>query len=89
MMGTVGGEPKKIITNISVTMSYDFVNLMAILHCDANAGRLRTKGDAVHKRDELIHAKRDADKPAETAADASIAQAEPANSQGNNGIDVD
>ena len=93
MMGTVAGEPKKIITNISVTMSHDFVNLMAILHGDANAGRLRTKGDAVHKRDELINAKRGevihADTPAETAADASIAQAEPACSQGKNGIDID
>ena len=87
-MGTVGGEPKKIITNISVTMSHDFVNIMAILHGDAKAGRFSTKGDAVHKRDEIIHAEHRFLSGPPTTPEGEV-QAETAASQGTGGTDVD
>ena len=86
MMGTVDGISKKIITNISVTMSHNFADLMAILQAEARDGRFSTKADAVRKRDELIKAKPADEVQAETAAPpagevTSIAQAETADSQ--------
>ena len=54
MMGTVAGEPSKIITNISCIMSHDFSKLMQQLLKEANEGAFKTKKQAVLRRDQLI-----------------------------------
>ena len=54
MMGSVDGEPKKIIANISVGMSFQFSSHMQTLLSEAKSGAFSTKGDAVRRRDELI-----------------------------------
>ena len=54
MMGTVAGEPKKIITNISCVMSHMFIELMKKLLQEANEGAFTTKGQAVLRRDDLL-----------------------------------
>ena len=54
MMGTVGDEPKKIVTNISVQMSHHFTTIMQQLLKEANEGRFATKNEAVQRRDHLL-----------------------------------
>jgi len=54
LMGTVAGAPNKFVTNITVRMSADFKKHMETILSEAEAGRFRTKKDAVTRRDELI-----------------------------------
>ena len=53
LMGTVAGAPNKFVTNITVRMSEYFKEHMDTILSEAEAGRLRTKKDAVTRRDEL------------------------------------
>ena len=87
MMGTVNGEAKQIITNVSVTMSIHFCTIMGILYSEAKAGAFTTKGDAVHRRDEILNNRAGAATAPATPAGAVASQADTADSQG--GIDVD
>ena len=54
IMGTVGGQPKTFITNVSVAMSHDFCKLMMQILQEANENKFATKGDIVQRRDELV-----------------------------------
>ena len=83
MMGTVGGEPTKIITNISCIMSHDFSNLMQQLLKEANEGAFKTKKQAVLRRDQLIASKTQAAPAADTE------QAAPATPSLLDGLDLD
>ena len=72
MMGTVNGLPKKIVTNISVQMSHDFVKIMNYLLEEAKAGKFATKGEAVKRRNEMLAAQPAA--PAESGSTAVLAE---------------
>ena len=61
MMGTVAGQPKKIITNVSIAMTPRFREVMNTILAEAKKGTFETKRAAVRRRDELI-AKIKADK---------------------------
>ena len=54
IMGTVGGQPKTFITNVSVSMSHDFCKLMMQILQEANENKFATKGDIVQRRDDLL-----------------------------------
>ena len=53
-MGTVAGQPKKIITNVSIAMTPHFREVMNTILADAKEGTFETKPAAVRRRDELI-----------------------------------
>ena len=53
LMATVSGTPNRFVTNITVRMSANFKKHMDTLLSEAEAGRFRTKKDAVTRRDEL------------------------------------
>ena len=54
MMGTVAGVPNKFVTNITTRMTTDFKKHMETILSEAEAGQLRTKKDAITRRNELI-----------------------------------
>ena len=54
MLGTVAGEPKNIVTNVSVQMSHDFSKIMQQILRGANEGKLVAKSEAVQRRDQLV-----------------------------------
>ena len=76
MMGTVDGAPNKIVTNVSVRMSYDFTKIMRILLQEAMDGNFATKGQAVARRDQLVY--EDPAEPVEESAPTPAAQPDPA-----------
>ena len=54
MMGIVPGQPKKIITNVSIAMTPHFREVMNTILVEAREGIFETKLAAVRRRDELI-----------------------------------
>ena len=78
MMGTVTGEPKKIVTNVSVQMSHDFSKIMQQILGEANEGRFATKGEPVQRRDQLVDQAAPADSGHQDEPTESTLQAEPA-----------
>ena len=75
MMGTVAGEAKKFVTNITAAMTTDFAALMRQIEKEANEGAFKTKGQAVRRRDQRVANKGpaatagDTEQPAATAAE--------------------
>ena len=55
MEATVGGEQKKMVTGVSVQKCSTFCGIMTQLLAEADNGDFRTKAQAVHRRDELVH----------------------------------
>ena len=47
---------KKIITNINVNMSKDYSPIMMAMLNEAKAGKYKSKGEAIDRRDELLEA---------------------------------
>ena len=80
MMGTVAGEPKPFVTNVSVQMSHDFSTIMQQVLKEAKAGRFATNGEAVRRRDQLLGNQADTmvDSGATVDSGVSTAPAEPA-----------
>ena len=71
LCGTVVGEPKKIITNVSVQMSNHFFKIMESFYKEARAGVFTTKGDVVNRRGELLSViAEQPDEPAEATEQA-------------------
>ena len=73
MLGTVGGHPKQIVTNVSVQMSHNFSKIMQQLLQEANEGRFATKSEAVQRRDNILKTQ-----PAAPADSGTTAAPEPA-----------
>ena len=79
MMGTVAGEAKKFVTNITAAMTTDFAALMRQIEKEANEGAFKTKGQAVRRRDQRVANKGpaatagDTEQPAATAGDTELA----------------
>ena len=53
-MGTVAGERKKFITNVSIAMTPHYREVMNTILFEARAGAFETKIAAVRRRDKLI-----------------------------------
>ena len=54
LLGTVAGQKNKFITNITPAMHVEFSVLMEQIYMEAMAGALKTKEQAIRRRDALI-----------------------------------
>ena len=87
LCGTVCGWPKKFITGVSVQQNHHFVKIMGDIAKEAEAGAFTTKGDVVHRRDELLKAQADTAEHADT--DEQAKPAATSEIEGAEGLDVD
>ena len=76
MEGTVDGEHKKNVTNVTVTMTHAFCDVMAKLKYEADWRFITTKGEAVRRRNELVEEAKLLQKEADAEADAKLEQIE-------------
>ena len=53
MIGTVGGEPRRV-AGVGATMTRYFSDTMEVLLSEANAGNFATKAEAIERRNELV-----------------------------------